>query len=117
MSDHQHDHDHAAEDANTLSVQIANQIINIANSRMEEGLAIDVVASGLRHAAANFSAFVHHRTVGPDGGNDEDLAAIVEDFLRTFEYYLERHAPQTPQDSQGPAAGLHSLIDQAKREV
>ena len=114
--DHDHGHDHDDSDAMTLSVQIANQVINTANSHMEEGMRVDIIAAGLRHAAANFSAFAHHRTVGPEGTTDEDLSAIVEDFLSMFEYYLDRHAPQgNPQEQ--PGAGLQGLIDQAKKEV
>ena len=32
----------------TLSVQIANQIINIANARHEDGLPVDEIADGLQ---------------------------------------------------------------------
>ena len=45
----------------TPSIQIANQIINVANTRMKEGMLPDDIAQGLRHAAANFSAFVESR--------------------------------------------------------
>ena len=104
------DHD---QDAMTLSVQLANQIINIANSRMEEGMPPHVIASGVRHAAANFSAFAHHR----GGGTDDDLAPIVEAFLQMFEYYLQRHQPGQSGQGQQPAGGLGALIDQAKNEL
>ncbi|NQV84804.1 MAG: hypothetical protein HQ494_13405 [Rhodospirillales bacterium] len=92
----------------TPSMQIANQIINIANTRMQDGLSIDVVALGLRHAAANFSAFAeNHR----NGDNPE---AIVGEFVQLLEYYLSRHAtPQQPD----PAAGLNQLIKQVKDEL
>jgi hypothetical protein len=112
--DHDHDHDcghhHHGDDDATLSVQLANQIINVANKRLEEGMPPYLIASGLRHAAANFSAFVFHQS---GGGGDEELSSIVSDFLHGFEYYLERHAPQQPE----PAAGLSDLIERAKREI
>ena len=43
------------ESTNTLSVKIANQIVNIANTRLEDGAPAADIAAGLRHAAANFS--------------------------------------------------------------
>ena len=97
------------EDLRTLSIQLANQIINVANNHLEEGMRVDAISAGLRHAAANFSAFAHHR----NGGNEDQLGPIVEDFVQMFEYYLERHAPQQPQR----AGGLSDLIEQAKNEV
>ncbi len=97
------------EDLRTLSIQLANQIINVANNHLEDGMRVDAIAAGLRHAAANFSAFAHHR----NGGNEDQLGPIVEDFLQMFEYYLDRHAPQQSQSS----GGLTDLIDQAKKEV
>ena len=98
------------EDLRTLSIQLANQIINVANNHLEDGMRPDAIAAGLRHAAANFSAFAHHRT----DGNDEQLQAIVEDFLQMFEYYLQRHAPASTEQ---PGGGLNSLIEQAKSEI
>ena len=92
----------------TPSVQIANQIINVANARLQDGLTVDVVALGLRHAAANFSAFAEH----PKGGGDP--AAIIEEFARLLEYYLSRHGgPEEP----APGAGLSQLIKQVKDEL
>ena len=99
------------EDLRALSIQLANQIINIANNQLGDGMRVDAVAAGLRHAAANFSAFAHQSS----GGKEEQLGSIVEDFLQMFEYYLERHAPQQPQPQ--PGGGLASLIEQAKKEI
>ena len=99
------------EEAQTLSIQLANQIIDIANKNLEDGLSVESIAIGIRHAAANFSAFAHHRA----GGNDEQLTAIVEDFIQMFEYYLERHAPHKSKSQ--PGNGLTDLIERAKNEV
>jgi hypothetical protein len=99
----------------TLSMQIANQIINIANARMQEGKPGDEVALGLRHAAANFSAYVEHRR--QDGG---DPGRIVEEFAGFLEYYLGRHgANSQPEGGHGgePAAGLAQLVKQVKDEL
>ena len=107
----------------TFSIQLANQIINIANSRMQEGAPVDEVALGLRHAAANFSAFTEHRR--QDSGNgDYNLGRIVEEFAGFLEYYLGRHGangqPEDGPDGEddgGPAAGLKQLVKQVKDEL
>jgi len=98
----------------TFSIQIANQIINIANDRMQEGAPADGLAKGLRHAAANFSAFAETRR---DGGADPGRA--VEEFIQLLEYYLGRHVPGDGAgagNGETPAAGLESLIRQVKDE-
>ena len=43
-------HHHESDDT-TLSIQLANQIINVANSRLEDGMQPHLIAAGLRHAA------------------------------------------------------------------
>ena len=98
----------------TFSMQIANQIINIANARIQEGAPGNEVALGLRHAAANFSAFTEHRQQG--GG---DPGRIVEEFASFLEYYLGRHgAHSQPEDAPdgGPVTGLAQLVKQVKDE-
>ncbi len=97
----------------TLSLQIANQIINVANARMQDGAQPDEVAAGLRHAAANFSAFVNARHQDGGGGDpDNDPGLVVEEFARLLEYYLGRHHPK-----EEPGEGLKQLIEQVKRET
>jgi len=91
----------------TLSLQIANQIINVANVRLQDGASLEEVAQGLRHAAANFSAFVEFRRQGKDA----DPGQVIEEFARLLEYYLGRHSPDAP------AGGLEKLIEQAKSEL
>jgi len=91
----------------TLSVQIANQIINVANARLKDGAHPEEVVQGLRHAAANFSAFVESRRQDKDA----DPGQVIEEFARLLEYYLDRHNPDAP------AGGLEKLIEQAKREL
>ncbi len=99
----------------TFSMQIANQIINIANAHMQEGAPGDEIALGLRHAAANFSAFAeHHRQDGGDPGR------IAEEFANFLEYYLGQHgAHSQPQGGHvgEPAAGLAQLVKQVKDEL
>ena len=38
----------------TLSIQIANQVVNVANKRLEDVAPSLEIAAGLRQAAANF---------------------------------------------------------------
>jgi len=113
--DHDHDHKHGHEhgpDCNhadeTLSVQIANQIINVANTRLQDGIEPEDVATGLRHAAANFTAFVTKRGLGATS----DPGELIEEFARLLEYYMGRHG-----EEKKPAQGLNDLIEQAKNEV
>ena len=91
----------------TLSLQIANQIINVANARLQDGARPEEVVQGLRHAAANFSAFVESRRQGKDA----DPGQVIEEFARLLEYYLGRH------NLGSPAGGLEKLIEQAKNEL
>ncbi len=98
--------DTQTQDAETLSVQIANQIVNIANNHIEEGFPHAAVAAGLRHAAANFSAFAFHH-----GGGADKPEAIVEEFIGALEFYLDRHQPQPD------SANLQQLVEIAKNEI
>lgn len=96
------------ESAKTMSVQIANQIVNIANTRLEDGVESSEIAAGLRHAAANFSAFALYQSKA----DPNDAQRDVEEFIRYFEYYLERHAPKDE-----PQGGLYQLVETAKNEI
>jgi hypothetical protein len=91
----------------TLGVQIANQFVNAANARLEQGLSPDIVAQAMRHAAANFSAFV-----ASHGGEPEALtAAFADEFRETLAYYLPIHG-----EHRRPRTGLESVIDAVKKE-
>ena len=96
------------ESAKTLSVQIANQIVNVANARLEDGAEASEIAAGLRHAAANFSAFALYQSKA----DPNEAQRSVEEFIQFFEYYLERHAPKD-----NPQGGLYKLIEEAKNEI
>ena len=96
------------ESAKTLSVQIANQIVNVANARLEDGADPMQIAAGLRHAAANFSAFALYQSKA----DPNEAQRSVEEFVQFFEYYLERHAP-----GDDPQGGLYQLIEEAKNEI
>lgn len=92
----------------SFGVQIANQIIDLANKSMAKGANAEDIASGLRHAAGNFSAYAFFRSeVQPKDPND-----TVDDFVKFFEYYLGVHQPQ-----ESAGHGLKQLIQQAKSEL
>jgi hypothetical protein len=99
-----HNHD----DPNTSKgVQIANQIIDFANKQLESGESPEAIASGMRHAAANFSAFAF-------SGIEKlpkDPNAMVDDFIDFFEHYLGVHRPKD-----APTDSLAQLIEQAKND-
>ena len=99
------DHHMSDQDVNTLAIQIANQFINVANSRIDDGVDPHAVATGMRHAAANFSAFV-----ATQGSIDPKL--LVGEFAEMLDFYVKRHQP-----AKDTATGLLQLIEQAKNEI
>jgi len=92
----------------SIGVQLANQIIDLANTRLEDGDSAEEIASGLRHAAANFSAFAFFRSEK----QPKDPNETVDAFVSFFEHYLGVHRPK-----EAPGVGLHQLIAQAKTEL
>ena len=96
-------------DSHTLAIQIANQIINIANKRLSEGMRPDDIAAGLRHAAGNFTAFSVANSADAGDVNPVDFA---EEFLSIYGYYLERHSA-----GQQKTTGLEALIRQVQDET
>ena len=101
------------DDRHTLSIQIANQIINMANNRLQEGMHPADIAAGMRHAAANFSAFAMVQTGAASGDlHDVDPVPLAEEFLQIFAYYFEKHGQQ-----QAPSSGLDALIKQVRDET
>ena len=88
-------------------VQIANQIIDFANKQLENGESPEAIASGIRHAAANFSAFAFF-------GIEEvpkDPNTMVDEFIDFFEHYLSVHKPKD-----APTDSLAQLIERAKND-
>lgn len=96
------------EDRHTLSIQLANQIINTANNRLQEGMDVIDIAAGIRHAAANFSAFA---VANSDRPKEVDPSFFSDEFLQIYEYYLEKHMTPPEQET-----GLEALIKQVKDE-
>jgi len=89
------------------SVLIANQFIDMANTLIQNGNDVQNIASGLRHAAANFTAYAFFR----DETLPKDPNATVEEFIRFLEHYLDLHKP-----SEAPGESLFQVIEQAKKD-
>jgi len=89
-------------------VSIANQIIDLANAGLEGGHAAEDIAEGMRHAAANFSAYAFFRSEALP----KDPNVPVDNFVQFFEYYLDVHKPKST-----AAEGLNQTIAQAIKEL
>ncbi len=89
-----------------VSRGIANEFVEFANNKLEAGTHPMVIASALRHAAANFTAFAFRATDDP-----LDTESIIEDFLRFLQFYDRRHRGEAR-----PMTGLERLVKQVERE-
>ena len=89
------------------SLRIANEFVEFANNMMDAETHPIVIASGFRHAAANFTAFAHAQ------GTDDPLPTegIVEEFVRLLESYEADHRSKAP-----PMTSLEKLVEQVKNE-
>ena len=87
--------------------ELANELIDFANDKLATGIHPIVIASALRHAAANFTAFAYTH------GTDEPLAtqSIMEEFLRTLGHYEDLHRGDAR-----PMTALERLVEQVKGE-
>ena len=92
----------------SISMNFANEIINLANASLEKGHTDEDLAEGMRHAAANFSAYSFFRSEQLP----KDPNHTVENFVKLFEYYLSVHAPK-----EDPGQGLAQTIAQARDEL
>ncbi len=89
-----------------VSLGIANELVEFANNKLGAGVNPMVVASALRHAAANFTAFAFSATDDP-----LDTESIVEDFLRCLQFYDSQHRGEAR-----PMTGLERLVKQVEGE-
>ena len=89
-----------------VSIGIANELVEFANNKLDAGVHPMVVASALRHAAANFTAFAFRAT-----GDPLDTESIMEDFLRFLQLYDNHHRGEAR-----PMTGLERLVKQVERE-
>ncbi|MCH7936753.1 MAG: DUF3144 domain-containing protein [Proteobacteria bacterium] len=93
------------QDDPTLAMQIANQFIGVANARLDDGVDPHELATAMRHAAANFSAFAAAQ-------DSIDPKLLAGEFADLLDYYVDRHRP-----AKDAAGGLFQLIEQAKKEI
>ena len=88
-------------------LRIANEFVEFANNMLDTETHPADIASGFRHAAANFTAFAHAQGIG-DRLPIED---IVEEFVRLLESYDAHHRTKAPE-----MTGLERLVEQVKNE-
>ena len=94
-------------DENEASLSMANEFVDLANNKLATGIHPMVIASAIRHAAANFTVFAYaHGTDDP-----LDTRSIMEEFLRLLEGYDKRHRGEAR-----PVTALESLVEQVKNE-
>ena len=89
-----------------VSRGIANELIEFANNKLDAGIHPMVIASALRHAAANFTAFAFSATDDP-----LDTEGVMEDFLRFLRLYDSHHRGEAR-----PMTDLERLVQQVERE-
>ena len=72
---------------NEASLRMANELVKTANDKLETGMHPLDIASAIRHAAANFTAFAYAQ------GTDDalDTASVMEEFQQWLEYYDKQH--------------------------
>lgn len=89
------------------SLRMANEFVDVANNKLATGIHPTVIASAIRHAAANFTAFTYaHGT-----GDPLDTASIMEEFLRLLENYDKRQ-----RGGARSVTALERLVEQVKNE-
>ena len=94
-------------DDDEASLRMANEFVEIANDKLVTGIHPLDIASAIRHAAANFTAFAYaHGTDDP-----LDSASIMEEFLRLLENYDRRQRGETRS-----VTDLERLVEQVKNE-
>ena len=74
-------------DDNEASLRMANEVVKIANDKLATGMHPLDIASAIRHAGANFTAFAYAQAT-----NDPlDTASVMEEFQQLLEYYDKHH--------------------------
>ena len=99
--------DEGSSDENEANLRMANEFVEVTNNLLATGIHPVVIASAMRHAAANFTAFAYaHGTDDP-----LDTANIMEEFLRLLENYDKRQRGETRS-----VTDLERLVEQVKNE-
>ena len=90
-----------------FEIELANELINLANDKQAAGNHPTVIAAAFRHAAANFTAYAYAH------GTNDPLAteSIMGDFRQALEFYDEQHRGKAPR-----MTSLERLVEQVKRE-
>ena len=75
-----------------FEIELANELINLANDKQAAGADPTAIAAAYRHAAANFTAYAYAH------GTNERLATkrLTKDFRQQLEFYDKRHRSDTP---------------------
>ncbi len=94
-------------DENEANLRMANEFVEIANDKLATGIHPMEIASAIRHAAANFTAFAYAH------GTDDalDTASVMEEVQRLLENYDKRH-----RDKARPKTALERIVEQVKKE-
>ena len=95
-------------DNNEASLSMANEVVKIANDKLATGMHPLDIASAIRHAGANFTAFAHAQ------GTDDalDTASVMEEFRQWLENYNKLHREKNAR----PLTDLERLVEQVKNE-
>ena len=99
--------DEGSSDENEANLRMANEFVEVANNQLATGIHPVVIASAMRHAAANFTAFAYaHGTDDP-----LDAASIMDEFRRLLGNYDKRQRGETRS-----VTDLERLVEQVKNE-
>ena len=95
-------------DDKETSLRMANELVKIANDKLETGLHPLDIASAIRHSGANFTAFAYAQ------GTDDalDTQSVMEEFLQWLEHYDKLHREKKAR----PLTDLERLVEQVKNE-
>ena len=95
-------------DDNKASLSMANDFVEIANDKLANGIHPLDIASAIRHAAANFTAFAYAQGTG----DALDTASVMEEFRQWLENYNKLHREKNAR----PLTDLERLVEQVKNE-
>jgi hypothetical protein len=83
-------------DEEQLSIYLANEIVSLANSKLSAGLSLAAIASALRHAAANFSAYANAQENKPE----KSAKILITEFSKLIHEYQELHNPDNEEKNE-----------------
>jgi hypothetical protein len=83
--------DEAGGEGEDVHLKMANDLIRFANENLEAGIDPLEIASALRNAAANFTAFARARV----GADELTMQTLLEEFAQWLAYYDDHHQQRT----------------------